>query len=120
MTRFSNSRRRLVNQLNVNVAIPYLMSYGIIILLYYCRDDDWSSRDREKSRRNRSRSRSNDRSSRGFRDSNGRNGSLKVPKWDVSKLSPFNKDFYVPQQIVVDRYLSLVVFRNGISLSMFD
>lgn len=75
------------------------------MLYHLYRDDDWSSRDREKSRRNRSRSRSNDRGNRSFRDSNGRNGgSLKVPKWDASKLSPFNKNFYVPQQSVVDRY----------------
>ncbi|XP_065212087.1 uncharacterized protein LOC135839805 isoform X2 [Planococcus citri] len=69
--------------------------------------NDWS-RDREKSRRYRSRSRSNDRGSRtkSYRDNrnSGKNGSsLRAPKWDLSKLSSFQKNFYNPHPNVLSR-----------------
>ena len=85
-----------------------------VIKIYFSR-----SRDRDRRRRSRSRSRSRsprdrrnwgggggggrDRggNSRGGRNQPGAN--LKRPRWDLSRLEPFKKDFYVPSDVVQDR-----------------
>ncbi|XP_043464025.1 probable ATP-dependent RNA helicase DDX17 isoform X2 [Leptopilina heterotoma] len=77
------------------------------------------SKDRDRRRRTRSRSRSRsprdrrnwgggrdrdrDRggNSRGGRNQPGAN--LKKPKWDLSRLEPFKKDFYIPRDVVQNR-----------------
>lgn len=71
------------------------------------------SRDRDRRRRSRTRSRSRSRDRRGWgglRDrGGGRNGrgqpgaNLKKPRWDMSRLEPFKKDFYIPCDSVQNR-----------------
>ncbi|KAK6630847.1 hypothetical protein RUM44_003017 [Polyplax serrata] len=56
------------------------------------RDRDWRDRDRDRRRRSR------DRGSR-----KGVGSRLRRPKWDLTKLEPFKKDFYVPHPDVEDR-----------------
>lgn len=85
----------------------------------------YRSRSRDRDRRRRSRSRSRSRSPRdrrgwgggggggggGGRDrgGNSRGGrnqpgaNLKKPRWDLSRLEPFKKDFYVPSDVVQNR-----------------
>lgn len=83
------------------------------------------SRSRERDRRRRSRSRSRSRSPRqdrrgwgsggggggGVRDRGGNNrggrnqpgANLRKPRWDLGRLEPFKKDFYVPNDAVLHR-----------------
>ncbi|XP_034940134.1 probable ATP-dependent RNA helicase DDX17 isoform X2 [Chelonus insularis] len=77
------------------------------------------SRDRDRDRRRRSRSRSRSRSPRdrrGWGGSNGRDrggnnrggrnqpgANLRKPRWDLGRLEPFKKDFYIPSNAVLNR-----------------
>lgn len=75
------------------------------------------SRDRDRRRRSRTRSRSRsprDRRSWGGgagrdRGISGRNNrgqpgaNLRKPRWDLSRLEPFKKDFYIPTDVVQNR-----------------
>ncbi|RZF39313.1 hypothetical protein LSTR_LSTR016586, partial [Laodelphax striatellus] len=72
--------------------------------------DRYIDRDR---RRDRSRSRERFRGGRGSGGGGGGGGgggrrgqagaSLRKPRWDLSRLEPFKKDFYLPHEDVVDR-----------------
>lgn len=76
------------------------------------------SRERERDRRRRSRTRSRSRSPRdrrswatgGVRDRGSNRGgrhqpgaNLRKPRWDLGRLEPFKKDFYVPSDTVINR-----------------
>ncbi|XP_074102072.1 putative ATP-dependent RNA helicase DDX17 isoform X4 [Cotesia typhae] len=78
----------------------------------------YRSRSRDRDRRRRSRSRSRSRSPRdrrgwgggGVRDRGSNRGgrnqpgaSLRKPRWDLGRLEPFKKDFYVPSDTVLNR-----------------
>ncbi|CAK9833470.1 Probable ATP-dependent RNA helicase DDX17 [Anthophora retusa] len=78
----------------------------------------YRSRSRDRDRRRRSRSRSRSRSPRdrrnwggsggrdrgGGRNSRGQPGAnLRKPRWDLSRLEPFKKDFYIPHEAVQNR-----------------
>lgn len=88
-----------------------MLCWLIIFILYFSR-----SRDRDRRRRSRSRSRSRSPRDRrnwgtgGGRDrGGGRNGrgqpgaNLRKPRWDLSRLEPFKKDFYIPNDAVQNR-----------------
>ncbi|XP_076681017.1 putative ATP-dependent RNA helicase DDX17 isoform X2 [Andrena cerasifolii] len=80
----------------------------------------YRSRSRDRDRRRRSRTRSRSRSPRdrrawgggggggrdrgGGRNSRGQPGAnLRKPRWDLSRLEPFKKDFYIPHEAVQNR-----------------
>ncbi|XP_011311038.1 probable ATP-dependent RNA helicase DDX17 [Fopius arisanus] len=79
----------------------------------------YRSRSRERERRRRSRSRTRSRSPRdrrgwgggGVRDRGGGNrggrnqpgANLRKPRWDMGRLEPFKKDFYIPCDAVIHR-----------------
>ncbi|XP_076381260.1 putative ATP-dependent RNA helicase DDX17 isoform X1 [Megalopta genalis] len=83
----------------------------------------YRSRSRDRDRRRRSRTRSRSRSPRdrrswggsggrdrgGGRNSRGQPGAnLRKPRWDLSRLEPFKKDFYIPHESVQNRDLRIV------------
>ncbi|KAM0729118.1 putative ATP-dependent RNA helicase DDX17 [Formica fusca] len=79
----------------------------------------YRSRSRDRDRRRRSRSRSRSRSPRDRRSWGGSGGrdrpsnsrssrgqpgaNLRKPRWDLSRLEPFKKDFYIPHEAVQNR-----------------
>lgn len=69
------------------------------------------SRSRDRDRRMRDRDRDRGRRRRSLsRDKRGAGSRLRKPKWDLSKLEPFKKDFYVPHPDVENRYRKLYFF----------
>lgn len=74
-----------------------------------------NSRSRSRDRR-RSRSRE-----RGFGGGkrNATGSSLRRPKWDMNRLEPFKKDFYVPHASVADRpYFEIEEWRKNKEISL--